>query len=195
MSDIAKIIDSVVRDHIHPLLKERGFRKQERTFRKVGEESTLVVNVQASQWNQGLEGNFTLNLGAYFEDIENICDSHEIKGLPKEYDCTVRKRIGQTMPGNFDKWWAITPSTNLAEIGKEVSAALSEYGLPWLESVASKRSLESELESRREYLRASGLCLLKGNIEGAKRFVQKQIKDKPLAASRTKAWAKSHALM
>lgn len=195
MSQIAKIIDSVVRGHIHPLLKNRGFRKQGRTFHKVGDESTLVVNVQASQRNQGLEGQFTLNLGAYFADIEKISDSHEIHGLPKEYDCTVRKRIGQTMPGNLDKWWKIQPGGDLAEIGQEVAAALSEYGLPWLESVASKESLGNELESRREFLRAAALALLEGNVEGAKEYVKKQLEDKPLVASRTKMWAKNHALM
>jgi hypothetical protein len=131
----------------------------------------------------------------YFADIEKICDSHEIHSLPKEYDCTVRKRIGQTMPGNFDKWWEINPNGSLEDIGEDVAAALSEYGLPWLESVASKRSLGSELEARREYLRAAGLSLLEGNIEGAKAYIRKQLKDKPLAASRTKNWAKNHALM
>ena len=195
MSQISKIIDSVVSKHIHPLLKERGFRKQSRTFRKEGSESTLVVNVQASQWNEGLEGKFTINLGAYYQDIEDICDSHEIKGGPKEYDCTVRSRIGQTMPGNFDRWWAIDASSNLDDIGKEVGDSLKVYGLPWLERVASKKSLRPELESRREYLRAAGLSLLEGNLESAKEYVEKQLKDKPLAASRTKSWARNHELI
>jgi hypothetical protein len=64
MSQIEKIIERVVREHIHPLLKEREFRKQAKTFHKIGDESTLVVNVQASQSNEGLEGKFTINLGA-----------------------------------------------------------------------------------------------------------------------------------
>ena len=195
MSEIGNIIDSVVREHIHPLLKQRGYRKQARTFHKIGEESTLVVHIQASQWNQSADGQFTINLGAYFADIEKICDSHEIRGLPKEYDCTVRRRIGQIMPSNLDKWWEINPGANLEEIGKEVAAGLSEYGLRWLESVASKDSLAAELESRREYLRAAGLSLLEGNVEGAKEYIQKQLKAKPLAASRTRTWAKRHALM
>ena len=195
MNQIAKVIDSVVSKHIHPLLKERGFRKQSRTFRKEGGESTLVVNVQASQWNEGLKGQFTINLGAYFPDIEKICDSHEIKGGPKEYDCTVRSRIGQTMPGNFDKWWEIESSSNLDEIGKEVADSLKEYGLPWLERVAAKKSLRSELEIRREYLRAAGLSLLEGDVESAKKYVEEQLKNKPLAASRTKTWARNHALI
>lgn len=195
MSEIAKIIDQVIKEHIAPLMKERSFKKKARTFHKQSNDATLVVNIQASQWNQGVEGQFTVNLGAYFPDVETICESLPVKGIPKEYNNTVRKRIGQTMPSNCDKWWEIKPSTNLGNLGSDVALALSEYGLPWLQSMSTKESIKNELVAQRQYLRAAGLSLLNGCADEAKGFVQKQLKDKPLAASRTKSWAKRHGLL
>lgn len=46
-----------------------GLQKHGRTFVRDTGAAAQIFNVQASQWNQGAEGNFTLNLGVYFPAV------------------------------------------------------------------------------------------------------------------------------
>jgi hypothetical protein len=86
-----------------PLVKKEGFSKSGRNFHRQSGNNWLVVNVQASQGNIGTHGKFTINLGVYLPEV-SLLVSDPLRGKPKEYDCTVRKRIGCLMPGARDHW-------------------------------------------------------------------------------------------
>jgi len=118
MSDIAKKIDAIIKERLAPLLKNIGFKKKARNFYREFENRIELINVQSSKWNEGNEGQFTINVGVYYPEISEITDALPVKGMPKEYDCTVRERIGLLMPENKDKWWKIDSSSNDSEVSE-----------------------------------------------------------------------------
>jgi len=63
MSEVAKRIDAVLKARLTPTLRDLGFKKKARTFRRRTAEATQVVNVQASSSNFGEHGRFTINFG------------------------------------------------------------------------------------------------------------------------------------
>ena len=71
-----------------PLLKLRGFKKSNATWRKDQGESIAVFNVQKSQWGGGV---YYLNLGTYFRALGN-----EVS--PTENKCHVRVRLDVKEP-------------------------------------------------------------------------------------------------
>ena len=93
MSEIGKRINAVIAHRLAPCLKEAGFRRKGRTFHRVADERTDVVNVQGSKWNAGRTGEFTINVGVYYPQIAELYDEYRPDGLPEEYHCTLRSRI------------------------------------------------------------------------------------------------------
>lgn len=102
MSEISRVIDSVV-GALHPLMKQAGYKKRARNFRKPCEGGTQVVNLQASWGNMGDRGTFTLNLGLYFPAVAVIFnEGYEPSSSPSEAECHLRARIGALMPRSYD---------------------------------------------------------------------------------------------
>jgi len=135
MGTISKIIDETIREGLVPFLKEQGFKKKARTFYREFEERIEVVNVQSSRWNEGDEGRITINLGVYYPGTSEFLDTPKFKGLPKEYDCTVRTRIGLLLPVPCDLWWKIKGAVD-SHIAVEQRDAVKEYGLPWFQRMS-----------------------------------------------------------
>ncbi|WP_171011843.1 DUF4304 domain-containing protein [Pseudomonas sp. 2FE] len=73
---------------VSPLLKERGFKKANATWRKDQGESVAVFNVQKSQWGGG---NYYINIGTYFHAFGN-------ESTPTENKCHVRVRLSVEDP-------------------------------------------------------------------------------------------------
>ena len=132
MSEIGNAIDAVIRGGLAPLMKREGFKKSGRNFLKVDSESVAVLNVQASTSNLGATGKFTINLGRYFPSVARAVGEPEFEGPPKEYDCTVRLRIGHLLPKNLDHWWTVGPETNIEQLALDIARVVEDVGLPWL---------------------------------------------------------------
>jgi hypothetical protein len=193
MSDISKLIDETVRKGIAPLLKENRFKKKDGTFYKEYDDRTEVINVQASKWNEGEKGKVTINLGVYYPDIARISEAITFKGLPKEYDCTVRKRIGHLFPSRCDIWWDIE-SASIDKVAFEQREALTEYGLPWLDKMKNLDEVKLELSESKMAFIASAISIHQRNLKEALFFVEIALKQQPRAAQRIEAWARKHKL-
>jgi hypothetical protein len=89
MNKIRARIDSVITAGIAPFLKGKEFTQRKRYFYRDNVNCISVVNIQASKWDRGSKGEFTINLGVYFPDVADIMDSIQFTGLPKIEDCTV----------------------------------------------------------------------------------------------------------
>jgi hypothetical protein len=116
MSERGKLIDDVTRPGLAIAPKKLGYRKSGRTFYQVHDARTEIVNVQASKSNMGDMGDtgtFTINLGVYFPAVATITNALPITGVfPKEYDSTVRKRLGMLVDGDRDFWWTVDSDAN-----------------------------------------------------------------------------------
>ena len=127
---LSKIVDGITKAELASLLKQHGFKKKTRNFYRENADRTDVINIQASQWNEGREGQFTVSVGICFPAISEIIDAPLIKGLPKEYDCTIRERIGLITEENRDIWWKINTETNQSVLANDLASKVNSICLP-----------------------------------------------------------------
>ena len=116
--------------HIHTdLLKERGFKKDNQSFRLLKEENGgyygYILNFQKSAYNDKTVLKFTVNAGRKFSrDI--IPDNFKI------YDCRIPddyvRLASVSQKYGYDKWWTITTETDMAATEKEISDLLKDTG-------------------------------------------------------------------
>ena len=193
MSDIAKRIDEVTRLGLAAPLKAAGFRKSARTFHRDDGDSIAVINVQASQGNLGGAGKFTLNLGRYIPAIEQVLGHAPLTAAPKEYDCTVRKRIGNLMPAQRDHWWELDANTSLDLLAAEVAAALTNHGLPWLERIRTLQGLRED-PGALPFLTGASLALLLGDRAAATALAQEMLCERPRAEAMVREWGRRNGV-
>jgi len=195
MSEVAKLIDAVIRISLASALKPLGYRKSGRTFYKTGEQLTAVVNVQASKSNMGDNGTFAVNLGVYHPAVATITDALPFTGkFPKEYDCTVRKRLGALMCDGRDYWWPVAADTDISHVGQSVVNAWEDHGEPWIEKVSTLDGAYAELVDQKAFFVAAGISLLGGRRDDATKLVQQAELRQPLAARKIREWAKRNSL-
>jgi hypothetical protein len=125
---------------VAPALKEAGFRKRRHGFnRTTGDEVTHVVHFQMGPFDppgtveipglrENLHGRFTINLGVFAPAMHvDVGDPPE--GWVNEYDCQMRKRIGDLLPERADVWWLLG-HPEAPDVARQV---VVEHGLPWLD--------------------------------------------------------------
>jgi hypothetical protein len=149
-SQISHIIDKLISNHIHPVLKQAGFKRKANTWNQAGDISTLVINLQSSQWNSDYAGSFTINLGVFVPQIYKICWSKDVPSFITESQCVIRCRIGDLIGEGdvkVDHWWYIEPSTNIAHLGEQVADTLLRQGIPFLSQFSSLSIIHDFLTS------------------------------------------------
>jgi len=108
----SRLIDSVIRDYIHPELKSRSFRRRATTWNRLIGQTVQVINVQSSQWNESARASFTINVGVFVPFVDAIIRGANPPPFVKEYECALRARIEQVGEGGmmlpsdegFDRW-------------------------------------------------------------------------------------------
>lgn len=193
MSLVAKRIDGIVRSALAPFLKEVGFKKKGSSFYKTDDSSMDVINVQLSQGNFGDEGRFTLNVGKYFPAIAELEGESAALEFPKEYECTLRKRIGDLMPQKADFWWQISRASDDDALAADVKSAVERYALPWLQALDSYAKVRAELAVFPS-LRAASVEVLLNERAAAIAILQALIQERPHGNAHVRAWAKLHQL-
>jgi len=58
---------------------------------------------------------FTLNIGVYYPEVAELHGLTAEGKYPREYESTLRVRIGTLMPGGHDHWWEVRGGSDLAE--------------------------------------------------------------------------------
>jgi len=122
-------------DEIKYFLQEEGFRKRGYNFFKKNGEIGYCVNIQHDKWNNNDQVRFTLNVGIYTDDfwLKYLDFKHTgvIPTFPKEYDCAIRKRIGELLPEYEDKWYSITNKTDVDKLWDDLEQDLIGYVVPF----------------------------------------------------------------
>jgi Domain of unknown function (DUF4304) len=131
----SEYIEQVVATGVAPYLKTLGFSRRGRRFLLADGLSTANVTVQASRWNTPSCTRFTLNLGRYFEAIERKMPI--VLEPSKQRPHHIGSRIGDLLPTRGDHWWSSSKDEDIPVVTSEVVAALRDYGMPYLESVAT----------------------------------------------------------
>ena len=194
-SEIGRRIDDILRLDLASRLKKAGYRKQARNFHAASPDHIKVVNVQAGRCSDESTGSFTINLGVYFPEVSRLAEAPPFKGKPKEYDCTVRQRLGPLMHDGKDIWWRIDSSTVCRVLAGKVGTAWNAFGRPWLERVSSLAGAHSELVNRKNYFGAAVISLLLERPSEAGDLVREAARRQPLAADRIHDWGRKHDLL
>lgn len=191
-----KLVDEIIKRSLHPILKSAGYKKKGRTFYLEEDDVTRVVNVQSSQGNTAESAKFTVNLGLYFPAVREQSLDEPLTDLPKEYECTLRERIGMLLPRQDDWWWTVRPSSDLDMVANAVSNAWTGYGQPWIDRCGTLAAACDEAEHTGDKFTAAMISLTLKDKPRAKRcFDQFLKKCNPAAYDNLNAWAKHHGLL
>jgi len=192
MSQIAQSIDEVIRLGLADWMKANGFKKAGRNWHRNQHDNWLVVSVQASRGNMGEEGMFAINLGVYSTAVAALAGLKPLAGKPKEYESTVRVRLGVLAYGN-DHWWDITPSSDLNAISADVVEKMQLFGLPWLNAHTENWQISASLKDTPSLLSICSAWVT-GNRDEAASRLKAAIAARPAARNHFAAWAVKHGI-
>jgi hypothetical protein len=196
MSEIGRRIDEVIQLDLAQRLRAAGFRKTARTFFCTQANHTRIVNVQASQWNHGEDGSFTINLGVYYPVVSDLAGRPRVTGkFPKEYECTVRERLGALAHDGRDHWWSVSRTTDFTHLANEVGTAWTVFGSPWLDRASTLPGAIELLRCQKLYFAAANAALALGKREDAEQLLREAMKTKPQAYTRLREWENRHGLL
>jgi hypothetical protein len=185
MSQISILIDECIKLGIAGLLKSHGFKKSGRSWHKKIDENWQIVNVQASSGNLGSEGKFAINIGVFQSEIEAFCGK-SLTRKPKEYDSTIRRRLGVTETKS-DHWWSIDSNTDSQNIADDVVLKLENQGFSWLDNHLAVKIVSASL-AQQPSIQSFSAALLSGDKGEAIRRVKAAIEDRPRAKASFTKW-------
>jgi hypothetical protein len=139
------LIGYIIKSQIAPVLKSQGFRKEKRLWTRPAGETVQLVGLQASQWSVEDKGDFTFNLGVHwstpYDDL--ICAP-----WPRSANagfCVFCRRIGSLLRPPGDRWWDVSRSSKLDEVGQTAVQSVIEFGLPELDRFNSRSAIHEYL--------------------------------------------------
>ena len=98
MSKATPRLESAVRDHLAPLLRDDGFVGSSRTFRRIVSDLIQVIQVQGARHG----GRFAINLGIQPTSIPDVSGNPPDATRIKVELCEFRRRLSET---GSDQWW------------------------------------------------------------------------------------------
>lgn len=171
-----------------PQLKSAGFKKRRHTFnRRVEDGLVHLVNFQMGPYDPSgrpdvlagirvnTHGLFTINLGVFVPEMDR-------QGPPRsswinDYDCQLRKRIGELMPEQNDVWWPL----DFEPSQEQTIDAMRETGLTWLGQFTNRQVILDKFQAGdgeelgmtpAAALDVADLLLATGNIHTAEQTVR-----------------------
>jgi hypothetical protein len=193
VSEIGDRIDLLVRERLVPCLRSVGFKGSGRTYWRTFNDVIQVVNVQSSKWNLGSDGRFTINLGVFYPAVARLIDPERAPAKPKEYECTIRTRIGRALGSSQDLWWDVGQDTDIASLGGEVARLVMSAGVAWLEQ---NSSIEQALEALRSQPvpRAAALISI-GRLQEAASVIESALAQGGRTEAYQRRWGIKHGLL
>ncbi len=220
MSEIARVIDRVAADALTGPLSAAGYRQDGRTWRRRLGDAVQVVHLQASRYNAGVDGQFTLNAGVYFPALAARLGLFPPTDSPGEADCHVRTRpmpprrswwkvraasvatpdekAGPVLGPVFswlDRWADRRASLRNTRATRELGQAVVRYALPWLERVASLPGARDELVRHGPLWWAAAASLELGEgAAAAQLFARALAAAAPAKADALRRWGRANGL-
>lgn len=140
--------DSLLREHVRPVLKAEGFKHSGANFRRRWKAGWHVINFQKSQWGDRDSIRFTVNIGVSVDAYSRFERRNPMKP-PTEPECPWRVRIGSLLRSRLDEWWTIEDGTSFHELTKEMTLHMRRVVLPLLSRMSSLEDIEKSLRANR----------------------------------------------
>lgn len=134
----------IIQNLVDRELKENNFRKAGRTYNRTIEKGLIqVINFQLG--TRGMEGQFTINLGVYIEELDEI-NTPNNKSLKKEYECGIRVRLSE-LTDNDDSWIQLR-EINHNIIANKIITDLNNEGATWFKYFNSRKKIIENLQKQ-----------------------------------------------
>lgn len=138
--------NDIVRQVYESALREVGYRRRgANCHRFVSPNIVHLVNFQKSVYSNSHKISFTVNLGVYRVGVQTVLMPEAPEpSRPSISDCIIQKRLGFLLPTGLDEWWDIIDADDLYtdnSIISEISAALRDYGLPFLAALDNDEAI------------------------------------------------------
>lgn len=153
-------LQSILKSHLTPLLKGKGFTKRSNTYYLELNELTWLIEIERSGFNDATQVSFTVVCGVYIPGVMSrfiIADRAELKN-PKYSDCTVFARLGWLAPMHMDTWWTLSLIDNSGTddaIGEDIVQRIENDALPFLGRFPDSRSVIAFLQEPRKECESS----------------------------------------
>lgn len=141
----SKLIDELIKNHLAPMMKEKGFRKSGANFWRDSSSAIDVLNIQKSQWNDAWEASFYVNLGVYWKAFHRDQGTEFKSKFPREYDCTVFSRVLEPTINA----WTLRPDSDLGQVGTILTDTVQEIAFPWFDEMRSETNILNHLKKLR----------------------------------------------
>jgi Domain of unknown function (DUF4304) len=160
-SESSRLVDAAIAAGPAPLLKAAGYRKLARSFHAHAAPFTTVVHFQASMWNSPASARFTVNLNIVLPFFHEKWTGQPFPKNPASAAPVASQRIGQLMPEKLDHWWEVASGYGIDGIASQLSSALSDFGLPFLDRYSNLDLLVQEVQDKSATYRVGNpdLCL------------------------------------
>jgi Domain of unknown function (DUF4304) len=126
--------------HFAEPLKKAGYKKTNLNWLRQNEETSLIINIQTSRWNDWAYVNFAVVVNA----IENFTN-------PKQYCGHIRFRLQDVCPPKLallisgDEHDLLTPNPKIPTESDAIlfTASLKDYGIPFIEEMDTTEKLRT----------------------------------------------------
>jgi hypothetical protein len=177
---------------LRPMLKDKGFRVQSRTFNRTTSDGlTHVIHFQVGRFappgtiyipwfRRNLYGKFTVNIGVYVPEVAKE-QYGVLRSFAQEVECCVRERLGELGPERSDRWWDLPVSS---KDESELRERLELDAIPFLARFESRDSVLEELGKAEAAHKVGGAPRITraiilahgGNPERARELLSEQIR-------------------
>jgi hypothetical protein len=131
-------LKEVIKMHIHPLLKDKGFKKKGNYFYKKNDGFIYAIYFPIDREYTENGAYFTVQFGIYSEALEEKL-GREIKAFPKGYDFILNSNV-LTHGGNENERYLLENMTNLDIFGKKMQDDLLQI-LAFFNQITSLETL------------------------------------------------------
>jgi hypothetical protein len=138
--DFQTEFDNLIKEIINPTLKNLGFKKNARNYKKIVNDIVQVFNIQKSQWNSADEITFTFNIGFFNSEIFFETQSRSLPNYPKEYDCFLN--VG------FAKWYKMNKSISYESLKNEIQSEIETNAVEIFTDYESLKSLSGLIKKK-----------------------------------------------
>ena len=171
-----QVIAAISKGPCAAVLRPAGFRRSSPHFWRDGGGINHAINFQASQWNAGRSGQFTINLGV---STPALYQAFTGRTFPKNRGTTlwpIFMRLGQFIHGT-DRWWEVNSAADAHVVGEEIATALTEHALPFFSRIATTDDLARWVQEpypgggvfpAQKRLVLAGLAAGKGHLDEAR---------------------------
>ena len=137
------ILRDLLRQHVAPVLRGRGFGGSGQDFHRRIDGNWAAINVQRYRYSTADDVRFTINLGTASTAVRDE-DGFPPDEPAREINCHWRARIGDLLPKPADTWWSVrsdAPASRIAALGNTIAGHLADRAVPKLEVMASDEAI------------------------------------------------------